>query len=55
MTDAFCGYLSGKIDVEVFLPSDCFRNDEYAQSLRDQLRRALRPLEHYGQVDVYFG
>ncbi len=48
-------YLAGHIDVEVFFPLNCYRGGAEADALHDELKRALRPMGHYGRVSVWYG
>ena len=48
-------YLSGRIDVEVFFPLDCYPGAEQARRLNTELQQALAPLPHFRGVQVYYG
>jgi cation diffusion facilitator family transporter len=48
-------YLSGHIDVDLYLPLDCFRTAEEAAALRDALQAALTHRPEFGRVVVLFG
>jgi hypothetical protein len=48
-------YLSGRINVEVFLPLECVAGEAEAEALQRELQQALVPLAHFGKVRLYFG
>ncbi len=48
-------YLSGRIDVELFLPFDCLQDTESVSTLRSELAERTRALAHFGRIQLYFG
>lgn len=48
-------YLSGKIDVDVFFPIECYRDDETSLALNAKMTDALKSRNYFGRVKLYFG
>lgn len=48
-------YLSGRIDVDLYLPSDCFDSSDHAEALRFSYQKALEGSEVFRTVQVWFG
>jgi cation diffusion facilitator family transporter len=48
-------YLSGRIDVDVYLPLGCYESAADAAALRDALQTALAASPEFGRVAVYYG
>jgi len=48
-------YLSGRIDVDVYLPLGCYGSAADAAALRDALQTALAASPEFGRVAVYYG
>jgi len=47
-------YLSGRIDVDLYLPLGCYESAGDAAVLRDALQTALAASPEFGRVDVYY-
>jgi cation diffusion facilitator family transporter len=47
-------YLSGRIDVDVYLPLGCYESAADAAALRDALQTALAASPEFGRVAVYY-
>ncbi|MES9939704.1 MAG: cation diffusion facilitator family transporter [Candidatus Thiodiazotropha sp. 6PLUC2] len=48
-------YLSGKIDVDIYLPSHCFKSSESASELKSDYQKAIEGSELFRTVQVWFG
>jgi hypothetical protein len=48
-------YLSGKIDVELFLPISCFQTIEQSEQLQKAFQAAIGPLSDFRKVRLWFG
>ncbi|RLW70987.1 MAG: cation transporter [gamma proteobacterium symbiont of Stewartia floridana] len=48
-------YLSGRIDIDLFLPPDCFESSEKADRLTQRYQQALSGSEVFRTVQVWFG
>jgi len=47
-------YLSGRIDVDLYLPLGCYESAADAAVLRDALQTALAASPEFGRVAVYY-
>ncbi|MCU7805028.1 MAG: cation diffusion facilitator family transporter [Candidatus Thiodiazotropha sp. (ex Lucinoma borealis)] len=48
-------YLSGRIDVDLHLPTHCFISNEKADSLRDMFQTAIDGSDVFRKVQIWFG
>jgi cation diffusion facilitator family transporter len=48
-------YLSGTIDVELFLPHSCYQNPEQSESLLQAYQHAIAPMKEFGEIRLWFG
>jgi len=48
-------YLAGKIDVDLFLPLDCFGSREQAERLRQQFQQGIEGSDIFRKVQLWFG
>ncbi|MCG8029184.1 MAG: cation diffusion facilitator family transporter [Candidatus Thiodiazotropha taylori] len=48
-------YLSGRIDIDLYLPPDCFESSEKADRLTQRYQQALSGSEVFRTVQVWFG
>ena len=48
-------YLSGRIDIDLFFPLDCYRDAANLAEWKNELGQRLRDRPYYGQIRVYFG
>ncbi|MCG7917544.1 MAG: cation transporter, partial [Candidatus Thiodiazotropha taylori] len=48
-------YLSGRIDIDLYLPPDCFESSEKADQLTQRYQQALSGSEVFRTVQVWFG
>lgn len=48
-------YLSGQIDVDLYLPLNCFDSPEHAAELRGAYQRAIDSSDYFRQVRIWFG
>jgi hypothetical protein len=48
-------YLSGQIDIELYLPLHCFVSNQQAEQLRSDYRAAVKDSEIFRDVQIWFG
>jgi cation diffusion facilitator family transporter len=48
-------YLSGRIDIDLYLPIHCFNSNKEAEQLRERFERALVDSDVFGKVQIWFG
>jgi cation diffusion facilitator family transporter len=48
-------YLSGQIDIELYLPLHCFDSNQQAEQLRSEYRAAVRGTDIFRDVHIWFG
>jgi cation diffusion facilitator family transporter len=48
-------YLSGQIDIDLYLPLHCFDSNQQAEQLRNDYREAVKDSEIFRDVHIWFG
>ncbi|MES9930013.1 MAG: cation transporter, partial [Candidatus Thiodiazotropha sp. 6PDIVS] len=48
-------YLSGKIDVDLYLPSKCYETSTSARNLKSDYQKAIEGSDVFRTVQVWFG
>jgi divalent metal cation (Fe/Co/Zn/Cd) transporter len=48
-------YLSGRIDIDLYLPMSCFDSHEHAEELNEAFQRGIESSDIFRKVRIWFG